>query len=106
MKIDQTRTAAYFALRPYLGALFYPPYGAEVKINVRFELGILKNIEINILLDPIKHFALYPNSSPHMGMSDSSLAFLKILKSIYDMFQSNTMHSTPISAPTWSRCGN
>ena len=48
-----------FALYPHFGPPFQPLYGADVKINVRFEFGTPKNIEIYIRCVPIKQFALY-----------------------------------------------
>ena len=49
---------------PSLGTPFQPPYGADIKINVRFEFGTPKNIVIDTRRVSIKQFALYFHFGP------------------------------------------
>ena len=86
---------------PILGPHFSPPYGVNVKINVRFKFGTPKNIEIDIRHVPIKQFARYPHFEPSFQPPYGAdvkinvrfkFGIPKILKFMYDVFQSKTLH--------------
>jgi len=94
-----------FALYPHFGLPFQSPQEADLKINIRFGFGVPKNNGIDIRRVPIKQFALYPHFGPPFQLAYGAdvkikvrfeFGITKILKLIYDVFQSNNFHFTPI----------